>query len=176
MLGLPEKVGGAHFRIDRLVGDHHRLGRTGEEVDADAAEELALGLGDEGVARADQHVHRLDRLGAERHRADRLDAAEAVDLVGATEVHGSDDRRVRRTVLRRSGGDDARNAGDGGRQHRHVRRGDHRELAARHVAADGLDRDVPVAEDDAGQRLDLDVGDRGALGLARSGGSAPGRT
>ena len=94
MLGLAEQVGGAHLGVDGLVGDHHRLGRAGEEVDADAAVELALGLGDEGVAGADQHVDRRDRLGAERHRADRLDAAEHVDLVRAAEVHGGDHRRV----------------------------------------------------------------------------------
>ena len=33
--------------------------------------------------------------GAERHRADRLDAAEAVDLVGAGQMLGRDDRRRR---------------------------------------------------------------------------------
>ena len=36
----------------------------------------------------------------------------------------------------------------------------HRIFAARHIAADRLDRDVPVAEHHARQRLDLDVADR----------------
>ena len=79
----------------RLVGDDQGLGRAGEEVDADAAVELALGLGDIGVARPDQHVDGLDRLGAERHGADRLHAAEAVDHVGAGEMLRGDDRRRR---------------------------------------------------------------------------------
>ena len=62
MLGLAEQIGGAHLAVDRLVGDDQRLGRAGEQVDADAAEELPLGFGDEGVAGADQHVDRFDRL------------------------------------------------------------------------------------------------------------------
>jgi len=47
-------------------------------------------------------------------------------------------------------------------------RGDHWELAARHVAADRLHRDVPVPEDHARQRLDLDIGHRGALRLGEA--------
>ena len=87
MLGLAEQIGGADFAVDAVVGDHQRLGRAGEQIDADAAEQLALGFGDIGVAGADDHVDRRDRLGAERHRGDRLDAAEHVDFVGAAEVH-----------------------------------------------------------------------------------------
>ena len=44
-------------------------------------------------------------------------------------------------------------------------RGEQRIFAARHVAADRVDRDVLVAEHDAGQRLDLDVLHRVALDL-----------
>ncbi len=76
VLGLAEQVGGAHLAVDRVVGDDQGLGRAGEQVDADAAEQLPLGLGDIGVAGADDHIDRRDRLGAERHRGDRLHAAE----------------------------------------------------------------------------------------------------
>jgi hypothetical protein len=85
VLGLAEQVGGAHLGVDRVVGDDQRLGGPGEQVDADPAVELALGLGDEGVAGPHQHVDRRDRAGADRHGGDRLDAAEHVDLVGAGE-------------------------------------------------------------------------------------------
>ena len=169
MLGLAEQVGGAELGVRRrLVGDHHRLGRSGEEVDADAAEELSLGLGDEGVARPDQHVDRRDRLGAQRHGADRLDAAEAVDLVGTAQMHGSDDRGMRRTALWGCGRDDALHACHLGGHHAHMRGADHRIFAARHVAADRIHRDVAMAEDDAGQGLDLDVGHRGLLRLGEA--------
>ena len=45
MLGLAEQVRRAHLGVDGLVRNHHGLGRTGEQVDADPAEHLALGLG-----------------------------------------------------------------------------------------------------------------------------------
>ena len=60
VLGLPEQVGGDELGVGRLVGDHEDLGRAGEQVDADRPEQLALGLGDVGVAGADDHVHRLE--------------------------------------------------------------------------------------------------------------------
>ena len=165
VLGLAEQVGRAELGIHGLVSDQHGLGRARQQVDADAAEELALGLGDKGVAGADQHVDGGDRPGPERHGADRLDAAEAIDLVRAAQMHGGDDRRVRRAADGRRRGDDARHAGDRGGQHRHVRGRHHRELAARHIAADRLHRDRAVPQDHARPRLDLDVGHGGALRL-----------
>ena len=165
VLRLPEQVGRADLRIDRLVGNHHGLGRSGEEIDADPAEELALGLCDIGVARPDQHVHGLDRLGAQRHGADGLDAAERIDLVRAAEMHGRHHRRVRLTLEGRRCRHDARHAGDGRGQHRHMRRGHHGELASRHVATNRLHRDVLMAQHDTRHGLDLDVLHGGALRL-----------
>ena len=166
VLRLAEQVGGADLGVRAgAVGDHQGLGRAGEEVDADPAEELALGLGDVGVAGADQHVDRRDALRPERHGAHRLDAAEAVDHVGAGHVLGRDDGRGGPPLVGRRAGDDAGHAGHLGGQHRHVRRGEQRVLAAGHVAADGVHRDVAVAEHHAGQRLHLDVAQRRALVL-----------
>ncbi len=157
MLGLSEQVGGADFAVHRLVSDDQRLGRPGQEVDADAAEQLPFGFRHISVAGTDQHVDRLDRLGAERHGGDRLHAAEHIDVVGAAEMLGRDDGRMRRALVGRGAGDDAFDAGDARGDDRHVRGGDHRIAPARHVAADRIDRDMAVAEHDAGQRLDLDV-------------------
>ena len=72
VLGLAEQVGGDQARVGGLVGDDQHLGRAGEQVDADAAEELALGLGDVGVAGADEHVDRREVLDQpEGHRGQR---------------------------------------------------------------------------------------------------------
>ena len=61
VLGLAEQVGGDRSRGRRqLVGDHQDLGGAGEQIDSDLSEELALGLGDVGVPRSDQHRHRGD--------------------------------------------------------------------------------------------------------------------
>src|SRR3984893_13251512 len=38
MLGLTQKIGGADFAVDAVIGDDQRLGRPGKEIDADAAE------------------------------------------------------------------------------------------------------------------------------------------
>jgi hypothetical protein len=83
VLGLTQQVGCAHLGVRGVVGDDQNLGRAGEEVDADPAIELPLGLGDIGVAGPDQHVHRLEGRGAERHRRDCLNAAENMDFIGA---------------------------------------------------------------------------------------------
>ena len=76
VLGLADEVGGDDRRIGAVVGDHRDLGRPGEDVDADLAEQHPLGLGDELVAGPDDDVGRLAGEQAERHRGDRLHAAE----------------------------------------------------------------------------------------------------
>ena len=138
MLGLAEQVGGAHFAVDAVIGDDQRLGRPGQKIDADAAEQLPLGFGDVGIARADDHVDRRDGLGAERHGGDRLHATEHENLVGAAEMHRRHDRRMRPAVKRRRAGDDVLHAGDARGDDRHMRRRHHRIAPARHVAADRI--------------------------------------
>ena len=118
------------------------LGRPGEQVDADLAEQLALRLGDVGVAGTGDEVDPLDRLGAEREGDDRLHAAEEVDLVGAGEVHRRDRRGRDLAADRRRARGDALDAGHLGGDDRHVRRSGQRVAATRHVGAGGADRDV----------------------------------
>ena len=76
MLGLAEQVGGDELGVGLVVGDHRDLGRAGEQVDPDAPEQLALGLGDVGVAGADDMSTGGSPLEAEGHRGERLHAAE----------------------------------------------------------------------------------------------------
>ena len=90
MLGLGQEVDGDDERVGVLIGHDQDFGRPGEKVDADLAEELALGFSDEGIAGAGQHVDGLDGLGADGQGGYRLDAAEQVDLVGAGQIHGRD--------------------------------------------------------------------------------------
>ena len=160
MLGLAEQIGGADFAVDRIVGDNQRLGRPGEEIDADAAEQLPLGFGDIGVAGSDDHVDRRDGLGAERHGGNRLHAAKDENLVGAAEMHRRHDRGMRPAVKRRRAGDDVLHPGDAGGDDRHMRRRHHRIAPARHVTADRIHRNVAVPEHHAGQRLDVEIAQR----------------
>ena len=163
VLRLAEQVDGRELGVARLVGDDQRLGRPCEKVDPHPSEELALRLCDVCVPRADEHVHRLHGLGPERHRGNRLDAAEHEDLVRPAEVHRRNDRRVRRPADGRRTGDDARHARRLCRDDAHVRRGDHRVAATGHVAPHAAHREVPVAEEHAREGLDLDVRERCAL-------------
>ena len=97
MFGLAQQVGGAHLRVGGVVGDDQRLGRAGEQIDADAAEQLPLGLGDERVARTDQHVHRRDRLRAQApsprppgcRRADRSRPPRPSDIAATVAAGGT---------------------------------------------------------------------------------------
>src|SRR5215831_6401048 len=57
--------------------------------------------------------------------------------------------------------------GDARRNDAHMRRRDHRIAAARHIAADLPDGNVAMAEHDAGQGLDFDITQRGALDLGK---------
>ena len=86
MLSLPKQIGRADFAVHRLVGDDERLRRAGEQVDADPAEQLALGFRHVSIAGPDKHIHWRNRLSPERHRCDGLDAAEHIDIVGSGEV------------------------------------------------------------------------------------------
>ena len=70
------------------------------EVDADATEQLALGLGHVRVARAGQDVDRWLVEQTEHHRGKRLDAAQDVDLVHAGQVCAVQHCRVARLALR----------------------------------------------------------------------------
>ena len=67
---------------------------AGEAVDADARRELALGLLDVQVARADDHVDARDAVGAVGERGDRLGAAHAVHALDAAQAAGAEDERV----------------------------------------------------------------------------------
>src|ERR1700677_2413119 len=163
VLRLAEKIGGANLAVDRVVGDDERFGWAGEKVDADAAIELTLRLGDKGVAGSHQHVDRRDRLGSERHRGDGLYAAEHIDLVSAPHMHGRDDGGMRSAVERRGTGDDPLDAGHFRRHDAHMRRRDHGIFAAGYVAADRVHRNVLVTQNDAGQGLDFEVLDALAL-------------
>ncbi len=51
VLGLGDEIGGDPGGIGGAIGDDEDFGGPGDHVDADLAEDLALGGGDEGIAR-----------------------------------------------------------------------------------------------------------------------------
>lgn len=165
VLRLAQQIHRDDERIRRLVGDDEDLRRSGDQVDPDLPVQLALRLRDVGVARAREEVHALDRLGAEREGRHGLDPAEQVDLVRPAEVHRHDRRGGDLPVDRRRARGDTPHSGDLRRHDRHVGGGDERIPATRDVRAGRRDRDRPLAEEDPGHRLDLEVRQRIALRL-----------
>ena len=166
VLDLAEDIGRGEFCITAdLVGDDQRLGRASEQIDADAAIKLALGFGDEGVARACEDIDRINALCAQRHRTNSLNAAQRIDRIGSRHGLRGNDGAGDGTLKRRSAGNDAADAGNFGGNHAHVGRGEQRILAARHIAASRIDRHVSVTENDAGHGLYLNVRHRIALDL-----------
>ena len=166
MLGLADQVAGDDGSVSRVVGDHRDLGGPGEDVDADLAEQRALGLGDEFVARADDHVGRLAGEQALGHRRDRLHAAERHDHVGARLVEGVEQVRVHRTAAKwPRAGDDRLHAGGLGGGHAHVGRGDVRVAARWGITACHVDRQHALSGSYTLVHLDRELLQRLALGV-----------
>ena len=112
VLGLAHEVGRDQLGIRGVVGDHRDLRGAGEHVDADAAEQRALGFGDELVARPHDDVGRAPGEQAERHRRDRLHAAQRHHHVRPRLGHGVEHAGMDRLAAIRGGaGDHARHAG-----------------------------------------------------------------
>ena len=168
-------------RVRALVGDDEHFRRTREAVDAADAEHLALRFGDVDVAGPDDLVDGRDRRRPVRERGDRLRAAGGVQLVDAGQRAREQHGRVHAAVaLRRRHDDDALDAGDLRRNHRHQHRRGQRRAAARDVRADRGERPgeervaraVGVAVlDRSGQLSRVEVGDafaRESRGRARS--------
>src|SRR5258705_198998 len=90
----------------------------------------------------------VGRIASSRPTSPMVARASFSALVSSTAVEG------------RRAGDDAFDARHLGGYDRHVGGGHHRVAPARHVAADARDRDMAVAQDDARQRLDLEIAHR----------------
>ena len=140
-----------------VVGDDEDLGRSGEQVDSDLAEQLPLRLSHVGVAWTGDQVDPADGLGAQRQGGHRLHAAEKVDLVSTGQVHRGDGGGRDLAVDRRRTCRHPRHPRDLGGHDRHVGGGHQRVPAARDVRAGRRDRQVPLAEPDAGQSFDLEL-------------------
>jgi len=167
-LGLGEQVGRDDLGVGALVGHDQDLGGTAEDLDPDAAQELALRLDDVRAARGDDDVHAGDGLGAEGQGRETVDAADGVDLVRAGERHGGDVRRHRTPIAGRGARDDAWHARDLRGHDAHLRGGDGQAPASRHIRAHGGEGDVTMPKADAREGLDLHVAQRGPLCLGEA--------
>ncbi len=185
VLGLAEQIGGDPVGIVEAVGEDQDFRRPGDHVDADGAEDLALGGGHIGVAGTDDLVHGGDGFGPESQGADGLGAADAIDLVDAGDGGGGKHQWVDLALRRRHHHGQPPDAGDLGRQgaHQHRRRIGRR--AAGNVKPDGGQRPPAPAEPQArlvgivhpfGRLAAVEIGDapsRQFQGLEHVGGDGP---
>ena len=157
MLRLPQQIGYHHFGVSGFVGDNENFCGSGEKVDPDTPEKLALGFRHICVPWPDEHVDWLDSFRTDGHRCDRLDAAQNVDRIGTAHRHRGDRFGVRLPLGGRRTGDDPLHAGYLSSDNAHVGRGHHRVATTGYVAPDAVDGDMPLPELYARQCLHLDV-------------------
>ena len=146
MLGLRQEIGGDPGGIVVPVGEDEDLGRAGDHVDADPAEDAPLGRGDVGIARSHDLVDRRNRRGAVGKGGDRLRAADPIDLGDPEHLGGGKNERVENPVRRRHRHDQPLDPGDLGRDRVHQHRGGVGRRAARHIKPDRFDRPPTLAE------------------------------
>jgi hypothetical protein len=83
VLGLREEVHRHPVGVGVAIADHQDFGRAGNHVDADDAEDPALGRGDVGIAGADDLVYLRNGLRAIGQRRNRLRAADGEYAIDA---------------------------------------------------------------------------------------------
>ena len=83
MLGLTKKIGGAELTIDAIVGNDESFCRARQEINTDTSEQLPLCFRDVSVAWAHDHIDSRNRLSAECHCRNGLNAAKRIDFIGA---------------------------------------------------------------------------------------------
>ena len=169
MLGLPKQIAGDQGRVGGVVGEHQDFRRPGEQVDAAASEELALGFGDELVAGAAQDVDRFHAVEAESHQGKRGHAAQDENAIGPGGVDGVDRRRKISALRHRRRARHHRfHPRNLRRDDAHLGRAEHGITSAGDVAAHAVHGNVLVAEDDAGADFRLQGQQRLALGLGEA--------
>ena len=142
----------------RLVGDHRNLGGSGQDIDADPAVQLALGLGDVGVSRPDDHVGRRLVQQTEGHGGQGLHSAEGEDPSGAGDPRRVQHGGVRLSVpRRRRARQHVRHAGGSRHADGHEGAGQQRETAGGQVGTDRVDRHVLLPAHHPGNDLGLEV-------------------
>ena len=154
MFGLRQEVGRDPPHVHRPVGEDGDLARPRDLVDRDVAVDLALRRRDEGVAGARDLLDLAARLRAERQKANRLDAADAVDFGRARELEREEEDGVDPAVLPGGrAGDDFPHARRLRKRDGHDGRRGERRRAARHVDADAVHRREELAGRTAARRL-----------------------
>ena len=149
MLGLAEQVGGDPVGVGAFVGHHENLRWSGDGIDTNRPENLALGLGDIGIAGADNLVDRRKVSSPESEGGDGLGAADRIKFIHTRLEGGIGNRRGELAARRGRGHHDAVDTGNLGWNRVHQHRARIGGKPARHIDADAVQRRPLPAELDA---------------------------
>ena len=94
MLRLGKHVRRNPFGVGGMVGDHQDLAGTGNHVNTHPAEYLALGLGDIGIPRTDDFIHRRHGFRPVCQGGHRLGASQAKKPVNSAQLCRCQHRRI----------------------------------------------------------------------------------
>ena len=157
MLSLRQQVGSYKLRVGRLVGNDADLRGACRHVDSHVVEaHLLLGSHHILVARAENLVDLGNRLCAESHRADGLNAASLENLADASHAGCHQDSGVDVTLTVGWGAEhNLAASGNLRRRGQHEYRREEGSRAAGDVETDALDGHTLLPANDAGLRLHL---------------------
>ena len=154
MLGLRKKVCRDPTDVDGTVCENCDFARSRNLVYRHISVHLALCGRYERIAGTGDLLHLLASLRAERHHADGLYAADAVNLSCARELERIKKHRIHFSRrARRSACDDFLNARGLGERHRHYGSRGERSRSAWDIDADAVHRRVELAQGAAARRL-----------------------
>ncbi len=146
VLGLGKQVQGEPLRRRGVVGNHEHLAGARNDVDADGAENQALGGRDVSPAGTDDLVHLGNRRRAVGQSGDSLGAAHGKHPIHARRVSCREHQRRTHAIRRGDSHDDLTNASHPGGHGRHQHRRRVCSLAPRDVQAHPLQSRHPLAE------------------------------
>ena len=141
VLGLGDQIGGNPRRVASR-GDHRNLARSGEEIDGAVRGDLCLRGRHIGIPRSDDLVDRRNRFGAVGERRDGMSAADAEQPADPRLERRAHHRRIGPRAHREDFADPGGHGGNRGHQERRRER----IAAARHVAADTIERSDPLGD------------------------------
>ena len=155
MLGLAQQVGGYPCGVAAAVCQHQNLGRAGNHINANLAENLALCRCNVDISGADNLVHGGHALGAVGKGGHGLCAAGFENQVNARNDSRGQNGGVHLAIAARGGGhNNLLDARDLGGNHVHQHGGGVGRRAAGHINARPLDGGVLLPQHNAGLVID----------------------
>ena len=146
MFCLAEKIHSNPVRIGLTVANHQNFRRTGDHINADGTEHIALGSSHVGVARSDDLVNGRNSFRAVSQSGNGLRAADGVALFNAGQAGRGKNELIGFAARSRNNHHNLLAAGNVSRHGVHQNGRRVRGFTARNIETDGIERNVADAE------------------------------